>query len=664
MNLRKTGDSRKILLMLMIIGIVIIIAGAAALIFNAVERGRSQSENIVDLGEDKLVSAFFKDHSAVVGFSSNKIEMLDPEGKVLWSFATQGSVKALALSDEKGLVYAACESGEVFCLDKNGNAVAQVKVRGRAMNMYYSKQARIITVANGVGVTSQKFYITTFNEQLEMMATVQTFMDTYACAVTSDGQMTFYGTKDSRIGAIGANGAVLWEVDSKYAVRSMELLESEKLLIVTDEKGYVYAVSYGEKKGRIVWTYQMPDAIPTSVAVDTVTQVIIVGESAGYLHTLDYNGSYLTKRLIGSGAINAISIDSADQSIYGTCGTVLFRTDEFINKANADFNFAGLGTAAMVTGALLFIVFFFLYLYRQNERARETMHAMSKGRAAYLMLLPTFALLFVFVYYPIASGFISAFTNWSPFRQTAFVGFDNFKKMASDVYIWTGLKNMLLLTFTGLLKTLIMPMIAALLIVHLVSDKLRYIYRTGFVLTTIVPGVAAALMWQMMLDPNIGLINNLLRLTGLGQYARAWLGEEQLAIWAIIFIGFPWIGIFPFLVYYGGFIGINSEIYDSSKIDGANAIKRFFRIELPLITPQIKMLLLLGLIGGLQDYQGILLITRGGPGRSTYVPALEVFFNVSDFGEYGYASAIGLMLFVFILIVSLIILRIPTVEDN
>ena len=76
------------------------------------------------------------------------------------------------------------------------------------------------------------------------------------------------------------------------------------------------------------------------------------------------------------------------------------------------------------------------------------------------------------------------------------------------------------------------------------------------------------------------------------------------------------------------------------------------------------MLLLLGLIWGLQDYQGILLTTRGGPGRSTYVPALEVFFNVSEFGEYGYASAIGIMLFVFILIVSLTIMRIPTADES
>jgi ABC-type sugar transport system permease subunit len=76
------------------------------------------------------------------------------------------------------------------------------------------------------------------------------------------------------------------------------------------------------------------------------------------------------------------------------------------------------------------------------------------------------------------------------------------------------------------------------------------------------------------------------------------------------------------------------------------------------------MLLLLSVIGSLQDYGGIYLLTRGGPGRSTYVPALEVYFNVSSFGEYGYASAIGLMLFVFIMLLTLLILRIPTVQDE
>ena len=662
MTVKKTGAIKRYLIIAMLAALAIIIAAAAILVLHASESGRSKSETIADMGEDKLVSAFFDDHSAVVGFSSNKLVMTDPDGKELWSRETGGSVKGLAISEESGSIYAACEDGSVIRLDRDGNVVAEATLKGRAMDLYYVPAAGKVVVAHGVGVTSQKFYVTVLDEQLDSANTIQTFMDTYACAMTSDGETTFYGTKDSRVGAINAGGAVAWEVYSKYSVMDIALIESHKLLAVVDEKGYVYGISY--EHGKTLWNDRIPDTVAVSVTADEKNAVIIVGDISGTLYAYDYEGNLLAKKQVGSGTINAVTVCATDNSLYGACGKALFVTGAFENQTAIEFAYKTLGMVLLVTGALAFIVLFFIFLYHQNQRAREIMQAIRRRKVAYFMLTPTFALLLVFVYYPIIRGFWGAFTNWSPFRETAFVGLQNFRRIGSDIYVWIGVKNMLLLTFTGLVKTMTMPLIAALLISHLASNKLKYLYRTGFVLTTIVPGVAASLMWKMMLDPNIGLINNVLRAVGQGQLARSWLGEEQLAIWSIIFIGFPWIGVFQFLVFYGGFMGIDPEIYDSSKIDGADALRRFFRIELPLITPQLKMLLLLGLIWGLQDYQGILLTTRGGPGRSTYVPALEVFFNVSEFGEYGYASAIGLMLFAFILIVSLTIMKIPTVDDD
>jgi ABC-type sugar transport system permease subunit len=359
-----------------------------------------------------------------------------------------------------------------------------------------------------------------------------------------------------------------------------------------------------------------------------------------------------------------MTITDSEDKYVGVSGSSIVSIDSFSNKKinSADTGLAGTIILPVAIAAIIAIIL--IYQYKNNVKAHNVMHLMNKGRVAYFMLIPTFSLLAVFIYIPIAGGLGGAFTNWSPARPLQFTGIDNFKKMATDVYVWVGLNNMLKITFTSLAKTMIFPLLTACLIVHLKSGTLKYAYRTGFILTTIIPGVAAVMLWQMMFDPNIGLINNILQVAGLGQFQRAWLGEERTAIWAIIFMGFPWIGVFPFLVFYGGLISISNEIYDSAKVDGVNIISRFFRIELPLLTPQIRMLLLLSVIGSLQDYGGIYLLTSGGPGRSTYVPALEVFFNVSTFGEYGYASAIGLMLFVFIMLLTQLILRIPTVQDE
>ena len=99
-------------------------------------------------------------------------------------------------------------------------------------------------------------------------------------------------------------------------------------------------------------------------------------------------------------------------------------------------------------------------------------------------------------------------------------------------------------------------------------------------------------------------------------------------------------------------------------MDGSNPVWNFFNIHLPLISPQLKMLIITTFIGAVQDYGGVLLLTSGGPGYTTYVPGLELYFAATKFGQYGYACAMGLVMFVVILIGSLLNLRIKTQDMN
>lgn len=274
------------------------------------------------------------------------------------------------------------------------------------------------------------------------------------------------------------------------------------------------------------------------------------------------------------------------------------------------------------------------------------------------MLLPTFVLLYFFSYKGIFIGLSRAFTNWSVDNYTVaemeFVGLDNFRSMISEGYFLTGLKNMGLLLLTNIIKTLTMPLAVAWLLYSIKGGRRKYIHRFLFVLPIVVPGVVGSLVWQKIYDPSIGLLNQVLGVLGLENWQRVWLGDSKTAMGSILAMGFPYIGAMSLLVYYGGLINISDDIIESAKIDGAGRWQIFSRIQLPILKPQIELLLTLSFIGSIQEFNSIYIMTGGGPGTSTYVPALELYLNVAQFGRYGYASAMGVVLLIFTLAATII----------
>jgi ABC-type sugar transport system permease subunit len=241
-------------------------------------------------------------------------------------------------------------------------------------------------------------------------------------------------------------------------------------------------------------------------------------------------------------------------------------------------------------------------------------------------------------------AFYVSLTDFNLSSPMEFVGLRNFENMLRDTYLIAGVKNMVILLITNVVKQLTVPLLIAELIFWIRSEVLKYWFRTAFVLPAIVPGVVAILLWKTIWAPNIGLVNQILQLVGLGQYQHAWLGEDSTALLAIILTGFPWIDIFAFLVFFGGLLTISGEVFDAAAVDGANAIQRFFKIDIPGLWPQIMLILFFAFIGSIQGFEGIFLLTGGGPGTATYVPALEMYEMISTSAKFGYASAIGFVL--------------------
>ncbi|MDR1566846.1 MAG: sugar ABC transporter permease [Treponema sp.] len=404
-----------------------------------------------------------------------------------------------------------------------------------------------------------------------------------------------------------------------------------------------------------------------TVGSDTSGQYTVIGTNEGFLYFFDKNDNQIFSTRVENGITDFLPIG---EDIY------LTGLGDFVYKLPAEgIRLAGImsilkqplvaGSVTLAVAALFCVLF---ALGATRSRLIKFGIIIYRHRVGYLLILPTFVLLVFFNYSSIFLAFTRAFTNWSRIDLTwatmKFIGFDNFREMLHDRYFFVGIKNLVLLMVTAFAKLLTVPLIVAWLVYSMKINRQKTLFRFLFVLPMVVPGVVSALMWKQIYDPSIGLINQFLTAIGLENWRQVWLGNEKLAIWSVIFMGFPFVNVLAFLVYYGGLMDIDPGIIESARIDGAGKGKIFFNIQLPILLSQIKVLAILTFIGTMQDYGGIYLLTGGGPGSSTYVPGLQLYYSTASTGRYGYACALGIVLFIFTMIGTLINMKMKTHSED
>ena len=169
----------------------------------------------------------------------------------------------------------------------------------------------------------------------------------------------------------------------------------------------------------------------------------------------------------------------------------------------------------------------------------------------------------------------------------------------------------------------------------------------------IVPGMVWIKIWQELYDQN-GVINNILTHIGLASWSHSWLGDSSTALYSIVFAGFPWMGGAALLIYLAGFMNISKSIYETVEIEGVGWLYTFFKIEIPMLIPQIRLIMVLAILDMVQNYNDILLFTTGGPDDSTMTPALYMFLSAFKGNRLGYGTAIGIVVFFISLILSYI----------
>ena len=270
----------------------------------------------------------------------------------------------------------------------------------------------------------------------------------------------------------------------------------------------------------------------------------------------------------------------------------------------------------------------------------------------YLALLPVFGLLGLISYYPAINGMVHSFYHWNPAGGSTFAGLAHYRAMLGNSLWWQSFEHVGEILLWAVTLAWLFPLFAAELIITLRSQRAQFIFRTLLIIPFAFPLVVQLLVWGFMYDPNNGLINTILRDVGAGSLAQNWLGNPRTALPSLIAVNFPWIASLPFLIIFAALQNVPQQIFEAAALDGANRWTRFWRIDLPLLGQQFRLLFVLAVIGVLQYGVASAVLTQGGPAFATNVPVLQMINTAYDESEWGYAAALGTMLFVITLVFS------------
>jgi ABC-type sugar transport system permease subunit/outer membrane protein assembly factor BamB len=578
-----------------------------------------------------------------IGSYDAKVHVFDNEGNALASFAANNVVTGVAFLHDGSLLVSS-DDRHLYRLDEDGNEMWNVNVKRLVKGVAAAEDGSVIAVITA-GANSVFLYDLDGNLIQEADIGIQT----RKLDVSPDGSWIAVGGSDQYIYLLDNE---LNEVNRYSVSGSIESVSvsDEGVVAAGTSSNTVFAFN---AEGGTLFSAKTLD-VANAVSVNHDASYFAVADFAGNYYVLDQDGKEIWRKS-GKGAGRAVQISPDSTTLYTGSGTGVvqkFDIGTVIAAAKQQKTVGKIVTAASVVLALLLVG---LLLYWMKKRQKLGIFKLIwKEKYSYLMLLPSFFLIFVFMYYPAFSGLFHSFYDWNPGARSTFVGFENYQRMVKDPYVVTGVGNLILLIATGVFKTIVPPLLVAELIYFLSNKKAQYWFRTGFVTSMIIPSVAGLLIWQNLYDPNMGLINKTLELIGLGEYTHAWLGDPNTAIWAIIFIGFPFVSILSLLIFYAGLIAIPTELIESAKIDGASTGRIIRSIHLPLLAGQMKLLIILAFIGTIQDFGNILIVTGGGPMDSTYVPALQMYYAATIFNDLGYASALGVSMFLIILVLTII----------
>lgn len=274
---------------------------------------------------------------------------------------------------------------------------------------------------------------------------------------------------------------------------------------------------------------------------------------------------------------------------------------------------------------------------------------------AAVLLAPLMIGLFIFYIIPFFQNFFYSFTDLGSFGNWSWIGLENYERLFQDQEVWISFKNTLVYTIVSVPITIALSIAIAQLLNQQIKGKSAY--RLLFFLPAITMPAAIAMIWKWIYNGQFGILNQIINFFGIDSIN--WISDANFAMFALIIVGI-WSGLGMNIIYFlAGLQSVPRTFYEAADIDGANPFQKFFNITLPLLSPTIFFVTITSLIKSFQMFDLLfMLISRQSNAINATKSVVYVFYqHAFEFMDKGYASAISIILFIVILIITVIQLR-------
>jgi raffinose/stachyose/melibiose transport system permease protein len=290
----------------------------------------------------------------------------------------------------------------------------------------------------------------------------------------------------------------------------------------------------------------------------------------------------------------------------------------------------------------------------------------SRGYAVFL--IPGVLAFLLIVIAPFIANIGLSFTKWKGVGDPVWVDTANYERAFADKTFWMSFQNNLkLIVGMTIVPTILGLLLAVFLydnITHHFGPRTASVFRAGFYLPQIMPLVVAAIVWRWIYQPRWGILNYMLTSAGLEQYTQNWLGDRHYALQSIM-VMMVWFQLgYPLIIFMAALQRVDPQLYEAASIDGASWFQKVFHITIPLIRPEIFVVVLTTTIHAMKVFAPVYAMTRGGPNKATIVASYFSYKNFFELPNVGYGATIATLLTGIIILLTIGFIFLQTRQER
>lgn len=275
-----------------------------------------------------------------------------------------------------------------------------------------------------------------------------------------------------------------------------------------------------------------------------------------------------------------------------------------------------------------------------------------------LFLLPGVLAFFAIIVVPFLMNTGVSFTEWQGVGTPKWTGLANYRELMDDSEFWASFRHSLFMVVAMAAVPTVVGLVLAAALFDFVGkhfgSRTVAVLRACFYLPQVLPIAVAGIVWSWILAPENGSLNELLKAIGLGSLQQDWLGDPDLALWSVAFMVVWQFAGYSMVIFLAGLESVPDNLHEAAMIDGAGWWQRFRHVTWPLLAPAVTVNVMLSTIGGLKLFDQVYAATNGGPGYASETLSTVLYKQAFVFGNYGYSTAIALVLALFVAAVSLV----------